>query len=108
GEVLTVSQGMVHWLLQLGVDQRRLHYVPACVPRLTYSGQVRNEVRTQLGITDELLYCFLGSAESYGTIGDGIVPFLRATFQRFADVRLLMVTDEPDAIRALLQQQGLP
>lgn len=107
-EVLTVSPGMVSWLLQLGVEAHRLHYVPSCVPRVTFSGNVRNEVRTQLGITDELLYCFLGSAESYSTIGDGIVPFLRATFQRFADARLLMVTDEPETIRSLLHQQGLP
>jgi glycosyltransferase involved in cell wall biosynthesis len=108
GQVLTVSRGMVNWLLQLGVEEQRLHYVPSCVARLTFSRDVREELRASLGIKNELLYCFLGSVESYATIGDGIVPFLRATFQRFSDVRLLMVTDEPETMRDLLQRQGLP
>lgn len=107
-QVLTVSRGMLDWLLQLGVDAQRLHYVPSCVPRLTFSRSVRDEMRSRLGIGDELLYCFLGSAESYATIGDGIVPFLRATFERFADVRLLMVTDQPNVVRRRLLEADLP
>lgn len=107
-QVLTVSRGMLDWLLQLGVDAQRLHYVPSCVPRLTFSAAVRDEMRSRLGIGDELLYCFLGSAASYATIGDGLVPFLRATFERFADARLLMVTDQPNVVRRRLLEAGLP
>ena len=107
-EVLTVSSGMVDWLLQLGTDETHLHYVPSCVPALTFSNAVRDEVRARLGLRDELVYCFLGSAESYDTIGDGVAPFLRATFDQFADVRLLVVSDQPRVMRQRLRDSGLP
>lgn len=108
GEILTVSPGMREWLEQLGVTPGRLHYVPSCVPRLTYSLAVRVDQRRELGVGDELLYCFLGSAESYRTIGDGLAPFLRATFDKFDDVLLLMVTDRPKDMRSMLDASGIP
>jgi glycosyltransferase involved in cell wall biosynthesis len=107
GEILTVSSGMRDWLERLGVTPGRLHYVPSCVPRLTYSHAVRVDQRRELGVGDELLYCFLGSAESYATIGDGLAPFLRATFDAFDDVRLLMVTDRPKDMRSILDASGI-
>lgn len=106
--VLTVSSGMVDWLRQLGVNDDRLTYVPACVPELRFSTHVRAEMRAELGVSSSLVYCFLGTAESYATIGDGIVPFLRASFATFADIRLLILTDKPGVLRDQLQQGGIP
>lgn len=106
-QVLTVSPGMMDWLLELGVQEDHLQYVPSCVPRVTYSPVVRADIRRDLGLGEALTYAFLGSAFSYATIGDGLAPFIKATFERFADVRLLMLTDQPDAMRSRLDADGI-
>ena len=107
-EVFTVSAGMREWLETIGIAAERIHYVPCCVSRVAYSPDVRARMRRTLGFGDELVYAFLGSAWSYGIIGDGLTSFLRATFGQFADTRLLMLTDQPDQMRARLAADGIP
>jgi glycosyltransferase involved in cell wall biosynthesis len=107
-EVFTVSPGMLDWLAGLGVNPARTHYVPCCVRRIKYTLEARERARLALDVGNDLLYAFLGSAESYEVIGDGLAPFFRATMEKFSDVRLLLLTGQPDRMRFLLQRDGIP
>ncbi len=107
GGVISVSQGMLEWLHDIGVDRKRLTYVPCCVTELTYSTASRAAARARLGLEQRLVLAYLGTMVRYQHIDDGIAPFFRAVVDHCPAAHLLCLTDEPERMRQAITATGV-
>lgn len=108
GRVISVSPGMLNWLEGLGVDRRRLLYVPCCVAAVTYAPARRAAARAKLGLQDKLVFAYLGTITRYQHIEDGVLPFFRAAKSACENAHLLCLTNEPDRMLQLADAAGVP
>jgi glycosyltransferase involved in cell wall biosynthesis len=107
GSVLTVSPGMMTWLESMGADAERLHYVPCCVPSITYQPAVRAHTRQMMGLEDRFVVAYLGTITRYQHVADGVLPFFKALSAAIPGAHLLCITPQTLEMEALLGQSGL-
>ncbi|MDQ6888488.1 MAG: glycosyltransferase [Gemmatimonadota bacterium] len=107
GSVISVSRGMLDWLASIGVDRKRMTYVPCCVTGLTYSSASRVTARARLGLDDRLVFAYLGTMVRYQHIDDGVAPFFRAILKACPAAHLLCLTDEPERMRQAILATGI-
>lgn len=107
GAILTVSPGLMTWLEEMGVDPQRLHYVPCCVPGVTYNPAVRAHARQAMGLEDRFVVAYLGTLTRYQHVSDGVLPFFQALSSASPRVHLLCITPQAEEMRSLLGTHGL-
>jgi len=107
GRVISVSPGMLDWLESLGVDRRRLLYVPCCVAEVTYAPAQREAARVKLGLRDKLVFAYLGTITRYQHIEDGVLPFFLAVNSVCENAHLLCITNEPERMLQLAETAGV-
>jgi glycosyltransferase involved in cell wall biosynthesis len=107
GAVLSVSPGMIDWLVSVGADPSRVQYVPCCVSSVTASDSGREEARRCLGLIDRLVFAYSGTAVGYQHIEDGVAAFFRAAASVCEHAHLLCLTEEPDRMRHVLAAAGI-
>jgi glycosyltransferase involved in cell wall biosynthesis len=105
--VLSVSPGMLDWLLSLGVDARRLLYVPCCVSDVVHDENVRARKRQELGIADRFVLSYSGTATRYQHLEDGVGAFFRAVQAVVPDAYLLCTTAHEKALSLALLESGV-
>jgi glycosyltransferase involved in cell wall biosynthesis len=108
GSVVTVSAGMVEWLVQLGVRRDRLAYVPCGVSAVRYDESVRRDVRARLGLDGKVVYAYAGILASYHSISGGLVRFFREVAERHSEAHLLALTPDHSRLSELLREAGVP
>jgi len=106
--VFSVSPDLLNWLSMIGAPQEKLTYVPCCVPRVQFSPDARERLRTALGMTERLVFAYLGTVSKYQHIHDGLVPFFRALIKQCPSAHLLCLTSDPQSICQALAAGGLP
>lgn len=107
GSVVTVSRGMQEWLEGLGVDARRIVYVPCCVSDIYAHDAARAEMRRQLRLDDQLVFSYSGTVTRYQHLDDGVGAFFRAVQSIASDVHLLCTTNDPQSLEADLRKSGV-
>jgi glycosyltransferase involved in cell wall biosynthesis len=106
--VFSVSPAMLDWLGSLGTPRQKLTYVPCCVSNVTFDVVTRQRVRDQLGVTDRIVLCYMGTITRYQHVEDGVLPFFRAAASQASDVHLLCLTPQAEEMRALVDSSGIP
>ena len=108
GAILTVSPGMMEWLMSLGVAPSRLTYVPCCVRETTFDAATRTAVRERMGWQDKIvLAAVIGDFTRYQHAEDGIVPFVEEMAALDPRVHLLCLSSDPEPMRTLLARSTL-
>jgi glycosyltransferase involved in cell wall biosynthesis len=107
GSVVTVSRGMVDWLIQVGVRRDRLSYVPCGVSAVRYDESARKDVRARLGLEGKVVYAYAGILASYHSVSAGLVRFFREVAQRHSEAHLLALTPDPSRLSELLREAGV-
>lgn len=107
GAVLSVSTGMVDWLHRLGVDARRLAYVPCCVTRTSWSPELRGRARHRLGLENKLVVAYLGIIARYQHLQDRVIPFFQDLRRSHPEAHLLALTNDPAAFREMATGAGV-
>lgn len=107
GAVVSVSTGMLEWLLETGVPAEKLTYVPCCVTGQTFDRDARKILRETHGLTDRLVFCYLGTLTRYQHVHDGVLPFFRAAAAEALDAHLLCVTPDAAHMSELVAENGI-
>ena len=107
-EVLSVSRGMLDWLVDIGTDLSRLTYVPCCVSAVTYDSVQRTAARRKLGVDDKLVLAYLGIITHYQHVEGGVVRFVERALQRWPDVHLLFITPDRELASTILESSTIP
>lgn len=105
--VLCVSRPLSTRLQELGVSRDRIAVIPCCVPDIRWSPALRTSMRERLGLADRLVFAYAGSITRYQHIEDGLLPFFRAAAEEHPRAHLLALTEDPDAMRSLIERAGI-
>jgi glycosyltransferase involved in cell wall biosynthesis len=107
-EVLTVSPGMMEWIVSLGVSPDRVHYVPCCVREVTYKEDARHAARTRLGLEGKRVFAYLGTITAYQNVAEGALRFLASAYESDKRTHVLLLTNDPRKMSDLLKASGIP
>jgi glycosyltransferase involved in cell wall biosynthesis len=107
GAVLSVSPGMLEWLGSIGVDAKRLVYVPCCVSDVPRDETIRVRVRNELGIASRFVLSYSGTVNRYQHLEDGVGAFFRAVQAVVPDAHLLCTTSDREALSEALRDSGV-
>jgi glycosyltransferase involved in cell wall biosynthesis len=108
--MLAVSESLIAWL-DRHVDQRpQAHVVPCCVSTLTSDERTRQSIRSELGVANKTVLCYVGTAARYQDIDDGFALFCAmAVSSRGPDlVHVLCLTPDVESVRSSLSRVGIP
>ena len=106
--VLSVSPGMIDWLVAVGADPSRTSYVPCCVSAVTGSDAARETARRELGLTDQLVFAYSGTVVGYQHVEDGVAAFFRTAAAVCGRAHLLCLSEDADRARDVLMAAGIP
>lgn len=105
---MTVSQGMIEWLSDKGVEPEGVVYVPCCIRQITFDNAQRAAVRQRLGLDRKTVFVYLGSVDARQYLVPEVIPFVREAMRQDDDVHLLAITPNAQNLRALLVAEGIP
>ena len=105
--VLSVSPGMIDWLISVGADPSRTSYVPCCVSTVTGSDSARESARRELGLTDQLVFAYSGTVVGYQHVEDGVAAFFRTATAVCERAHLLCLSEDADRARDVLRAAGI-
>jgi glycosyltransferase involved in cell wall biosynthesis len=107
--MLAVSGALVSWVDEHALERPPAAVVPCCVSRVGSDAGVRDQVRTELGLTGKTVLCYVGSAERYQHLEDGFARFCSmAVALRGPDrVHVLCLTPAVDRVSAILAEAGI-
>jgi glycosyltransferase involved in cell wall biosynthesis len=107
-EVLSVSQGMLSWLLEIGADAARLTYVPCCVSGVDHHAAQRERARQRLGVKDECVLAYVGIIKPYQHVEGGAIRFVERALRNWPHVHLLVLTPDVEQARGILDASEIP